>query len=216
MRWWAASPSPNCKSTTLSIPNCLDYQTIVIIKIMSIKPILLDMHQTLVVDVFSQLHWKSRRCWILWPFKFCSMQPAITKHYMLLKQVYFSLESPCAWLYQEHYFLVRLVQFDQISLVVNIVHLILCVLFWKQLQCSHTWLTRIPTYCCNSSKMEMMSRVVNLTIDLQPFSQMQGWFWKFKGLQGRNQTTLRNGLRSTKPDLHPGPPPPFLGSWTCI
>ena len=162
MRWWAASPSPNCKSTTLSIPNCLDYQTIVIIKIMSIKPILLDMHQTLVVDVFSQLHWKSRRCWILWPFKFCSMQPAITKHYMLLKQVYFSLESPCAWLYQEHYFLVRLVQFDQISLVVNIVHLILCVLFWKQLQCSHTWLTRIPTYCCNSSKMEMMSKVVNL------------------------------------------------------
>ena len=98
------------------------------IKIMSIKPILLDMHQTLVVDVFSQLHWKSRRCWILWPFKFCSMQPAITKHYMLLKQVYFSLESPCAWLYQEHYFLVRLVQFDQISLVVNIVHLILWVL----------------------------------------------------------------------------------------
>ena len=62
--------------------------------------------------------------------------------------------------------------------------------------------------------MEMMSKVVNLTNDLQPFSQMQGWFWKFKGLQGRNQTILRNEdiefFSSTKPDLHPGPPPPFL------
>ena len=95
--------------------------------------VLLDMNQTLVVDVFPQLHWESRRCWILWPFKFCCVQPAGAKFVSeflaavnpKVSSPIFSLRwLPCTRLYQKNNFLVRLVHFNQVGLVVHIIHLI--------------------------------------------------------------------------------------------
>ena len=139
IRWWAASPSPNCKSTTLSIPSCLECS---VVKMRSFWQLLilaflkkkldslisLDVHQALVVDVLSQLHRKSWGCRVLWPLKLCSVQPnrgKIVLNSFHLSCISILMGSPCARLNQKNNLLVWLVKLYQVGLVVHIVHLFL-------------------------------------------------------------------------------------------
>ena len=130
----------------------------------------LDVHQALVVDVLSQLHRKSWGCRVLWPLKLCSVQPnrgKIVLNSFHLSCISILMDSPCARLNQKNNLLVWLVKLYQVGLVVHIVHLFLHYTSWLWYLWYQTWFTLIPTYCCSSSKMDIISKVVNLIVNFQ-------------------------------------------------
>ena len=103
IRWYAASPEPNWISITLSTPTCFIYSSLLLFMCFLQE----DSQNFRLRGSLKrpQFHGEARRSRIFWPVELCSMKSG-------------------SWLNQEDSLLVRLLELDEIGLIVDIIDLV--------------------------------------------------------------------------------------------